>query len=67
MSKVLIESEIWDSIVEHYAQLERERGDELTAADRAVVEYMRDKLRRQIRRETYRPQGVQGGSPGTFT
>ena len=67
MSKVLIESEIWDSVVAHYARLEQERGDELTAADRAVVEYMRDKLRRQIRHDGYRPQGVQGGSPGTFT
>ena len=66
MSKVLIESEIWDSIVAHYARLEQERGDELTAEDRAVVEYMRDKLRRQIRHDGYRPQGVQGDSPGTF-
>ena len=57
MARVLIESEIWDSIVEHYAQLEQERGDELTAADRAVVEYMRDQLRRQIRHDAWRPAG----------
>ena len=67
MSKVLIESEIWDSVVAHYARLEQEHGDELTAEDQAVVDYMRDKLRRQIRHDGYRPQGVQGGSPGTFT
>lgn len=60
MARVLIESDIWDSIVEHYARLEQERGDELTAEDRAVIEYMRDKLRRQIRHAAYIPPGREG-------
>ena len=66
MSKVLIESKIWDIIVQRYALLE-ERGEGLTAEDRAVIAYMKDKVRRQIRHDGYRPQGVQGESPGTFT
>ncbi len=57
MSRILIESEIWDLICQHYAQLEQERGDELTAEDRAVVEYMKDKVRRQIRHDAWRPAG----------
>ena len=66
MARVLIEAEVWDLICQHYAQLEQERGDELTTEDRAVIAYIRDKLRRQIRHDGYRPQGVQGESPGTF-
>ena len=66
MSRVLIESEIWDIIVKRYALLE-ERGEGLTAEDRTVIAYMKDKVRWQIRHDGYRPQGVQGGSPGTFT
>ena len=65
MSRVLIESEIWDIIVKRYALLE-ERGEGLTAEDRTVIAYMKDKVRRQIRHDGYRPQGVQGDSPGTF-
>ncbi|MBR1567236.1 MAG: hypothetical protein IJ649_10805 [Oscillospiraceae bacterium] len=66
MARVLIESEIWDSICRHYAQLEQESSN-LSDEDKAVISYIKDKVLRQIRHDGYRPQGVQGGSPGTFT
>lgn len=56
MSRVLIESEIWELICQHYAQLEQE-PDGLSVEDRAVIDYIRDKLRRQIRHESWRPAG----------
>lgn len=58
MSKVLIESEIWDKICQHYAELELGSPAEmLTNDDRDVIDYIRDKLRRQIRHDGYRPKG----------
>lgn len=66
MARVLIESEIWDMICHHYAQLEQS-PESLTDEDRIVINYIRDKILRQIRHDGYRPQGVQGDSPGTFT
>ena len=68
--RVLIESRIWDSIVDHYAAFERDHAGELSDADREVIRYMVDKIGRQLDRETYElrlREGVQGRSPGTFT
>ena len=56
MSRILIESKIWDMICHHYAQLEQD-PEKLTAEDRAVIDYIRDKLRRQIRHDAWRPAG----------
>lgn len=60
MARVLIESEIWDSICRHYAQLEQS-PESLTDEDRIVISYIRDKILRQIRHDGYRPRPSEDG------
>ena len=50
MAKVLIESWAWDAICEHYSQIEEPSED-----DKRVMQYIMDKLKRQIAHETYQP------------
>ena len=48
MARVQIESWAWDLICDHYARL-----SDPTPDDQKVIQYMADKISRQIAREAY--------------
>lgn len=48
MSRVQIDSEVWDAICTHYAGLEHP-----TEQDRAVIAYIADKIGRQVAHDSY--------------
>lgn len=48
MSRVQIDSEVWDAICAHYAALEHP-----TEQDKTVIAYIADKIGRQVAHDSY--------------